>query len=202
MLDNNCQNAYSSFQFSGNGKRNNDLDGENNVSCELPSVNNALSFDSYGKSLHERKQSLMQLRSPVNQKLLEDQGYYNKIGHKNAEYVKQNISDSKPIGIVKPDRFDTKPLRIWFTSDQSRRHPKVRIPMRKSLKMNAFKVNSKSKDKISISQSRIKPRESMLSEFKKNEIKFDSAIIIPKKLPVKKVHSHSEPRRNMLNNGN
>ena len=48
-------------------------DDEINASCELPRVNNAFFSDNYDSSMNERKQSLIQLRSPINQKLLEEQ---------------------------------------------------------------------------------------------------------------------------------
>ena len=117
-------------------------DDEINASCELPRVNNAFFSDNYDSSMNERKQSLIQLRSPINQKLLEEQSYYDRLERKNSMYVKRNVSEQKVRNAsLENPSLESKPLRIWFTSDQSRRHPKINLPQKKNAKINAFRIN-------------------------------------------------------------
>ena len=70
-------------------------DDEINTSCELPQVNNVFLLEKYDDSMNKRKQSLIQLRSPLNQRLLEEQSYYDRLERKNSMYVKGNVSENK-----------------------------------------------------------------------------------------------------------
>lgn len=55
---------------------------EHNHSCEFPRVKKQIQIEEDYKDMNNRKQSLNQLRSPVNWKLLEDDTYCNQLERK------------------------------------------------------------------------------------------------------------------------
>ena len=69
-------------------------------------------------------------------------------------------------------------MRIWFTSDQSRRHPKINLPQNKNAKINAFRINCKSKDRLKIRSNFFRKRETLDNGSCQNNANFDSVISV------------------------
>lgn len=136
----------------------------------------------------------------MNQKLLDnEQAYYSQISRKNSQYVKRKVPEARHNMSIDYATSDKKPKRIYFTSDQIKRHPKINLPVRKNIKMSAFKISSKSKDRLKLRSNMFQKIE-FAHEIKQHETSFDAGVRLIK-IPEKKVHSHSEPRRHMLNDG-